>query len=177
MGALFFVRDAQPAHGRGRTGAVAGAIGAGWTTADTVPHAGTWPVMGLSFLGEEGAYKGEAGPHSNSHFAEERAISHLGAGFSWERRRLACSGSGQDGRAPRGLGNGHAPRLRLFASQRAKMSIAVTRRRGMGHAPHLTPRAAALQRLRLSCVAPASGPAGSGSVRLPEGDRITQRRL
>ena len=48
---------------------------------------------------------------SNAHFAEARAIEHLGAGFSWERRRLACSGSGQDGRAPRGFGNGHDPRL------------------------------------------------------------------
>ena len=46
--------------------------------------------------------------------------------FSWERRRLACSESGQDGRAPRELGNGHDPRLRLFASQIAKMRIAVT---------------------------------------------------
>src|ERR1700675_3806821 len=36
---------------------------------------------------------------SNSHFEEERAISHRGATFSWERGRLACSGSGQDGRA------------------------------------------------------------------------------
>ena len=61
---------------------------------------------------------------SNSHFEEERVTSHLGAGFSWERRRLACSGSGQDGRAPRGFGNGDDPHLRLLASQRAKMRIA-----------------------------------------------------
>ena len=32
--------------------------------------------------------------------------------FSWERRRLACSGSGQDGRASRRLGDGSTPRLR-----------------------------------------------------------------
>ena len=52
---------------------------------------------------------------------------YLGAGFAWERRRLACSGSGQDGRAPRGLGNGHDVWLWLVASPRAKMRIAGTR--------------------------------------------------
>jgi hypothetical protein len=56
----------------------------------------------------------------------KRNTSHIAprSRFSWERRRLACSGSGQDGRAPRKLGNGHEPRLRLFASQIAKIRIA-----------------------------------------------------
>ena len=68
---------------------------------------------------------------SNSHFEEERVAGHLGTGFSWERRRLACSRSGQDGRAPRGFGNGHDPQLRLFASQIAKMRIAGTEQGGL----------------------------------------------
>ena len=53
------------------------------------------------------------------------------AAFSWERRRLACSGSGQDGRAPRGLGDGHDLRRRLFSHQMAKMSIAAVPYRGL----------------------------------------------
>ena len=47
--------------------------------------------------------------------------------FSWERRRLACSGSGQDGRAPRGLSDGHDLRRRLFPHQIAKMRTAAQR--------------------------------------------------
>ena len=88
-----------------------GYLGAGRTTADTVPHAGTWPVIGLPFRCEEVAGKGEAGPPARY----------------WTRA-----------------------------------------------APHT---AAARQRLRPACVAPASGSTGSGSVRRPAGDRTTQRRL
>ena len=71
------------------------------------------------------AHKAASPMVSNSHF-EEAHTAPLAA-FAWERRRLACSGSGQDGRAPRALGNGHDPRLRLFASQMAKMRIAELR--------------------------------------------------
>lgn len=61
---------------------------------------------------------------SNSHFAKVHAITALLAAFSWERRRLSCSGSGQDGRAPRGASIAHDLRFRLYAHQMAKMRIA-----------------------------------------------------
>jgi hypothetical protein len=74
---------------------------------------GTWPVIELSFMGEEVACKGETGPQAEY---------------------------------------------------------------GTRASPH-TARSRRPPAVATSCVAPASDPTGSGSVRLPEGDHITQRRL